>query len=348
MSANLFYILEGNNGATYIYNTLSWRSLQFSLKFYNARTIKARILKQGLQCYLYILGLLFSQKLKSCKEINQYLQQVSKTNINFNLDDKCSILISSTKDKIIVHHHEDYFQKFAFSKSFFKVRNEAFIYKLFHDKIEYFQVSDFFDYKYDEENPFCSFKLSNSKVILENSKPLNLVLPLIEFFKLTQGNSITVEAYVDTLLSRLNTELCNQLKTAIDGLVNLKNKYTHIYIPLGLVHRDFKLWNILHYEKPLIFDFEETIMDGPPMEDLFNYLIDPIIVNKTSEEVTNFIFNKLNINLYKFYLNELNLKVDFNLFLNIYLFNKILFLKANTKNNTLNKYIELYNHINMR
>lgn len=347
MSANLFYILEGNNGATYIYNTLNWRSLQFSLKFYKARTIKARILKHGLQCYLYILGLLLSQKLKSSKEINQYLQQVSKTNISFNLDDKCSILISSTKDKIIVHHHEDYFQKFAFSKSFFKVRNEAFIYKLIHDKIEYFQVSDFFDYKYDDENTFCSFKLSNSKVILENSKPLNLVLPLIEFFKLTQGNSITVEAYVNTLLNRLNTELCNQLP-AKDKLISLKNKYTQIHIPLGLVHRDFKTWNIIKYEKLLIFDFEETIIDGPPLEDLFNYLIDPIIMNKNSEEICSFILNKLNVKLYKLYLNELNLKVDFNLFLNIYLINRILFLKADNKNNTSNKYIELYNHMNMK
>ena len=107
------------------------------------------------------------------------------------------------------------------------------------------------------------------------------------------------------------------------------------------------LMNVLHYEKPLIFDFEETIMDGPPMEDLFNYLIDPIIMNKTQKDVSNFVFNKQNISLYKFYLKELNLKVDFDLFLKIYLFNKILFLKSDNKHRTSNKYIALLNHINI-
>ena len=122
-------------------------------------------------------------------------------------------------------------------------------------------------------------------------------------------------------------------------MISLKNKYAKTNIPLGLVHRDFKLWNVLNYEKPLIFDFEETIMYGPPMEDLFNYLIDPIIMNKTQKDVSNFIFNKQNISLYKLYLRELNLKVDFDLFLKIYLFNKILFLKSDYKHRTLNRYI---------
>ena len=345
----IFNVIKGNNGATYICNTKNWESIQYSLKFYKARTIKANVLKQGMQCYLFIKGLLFSNKLKSSIEINQYLQQISHTNTSFYVDAQSSVLISPTKDKIIVHHHDDYFQKFAFGESYVKVKNEAKIYGLFNTNIEHFQVSEFFDSR-DEEHTFCSFKLSNAKVraLSVNSKPLDLVVPLIEFFKLTQGKTTTAEHYLNTLLAQLNVEPSELLKPTIDELIRLKNNYGKIAIPLGLVHRDFKPWNVLYYQKPLIFDFEETIIDGSPLEDLFNYLIDPIIMYKTTEEVSNFIFNKQNIKSYKLYLSNLNLQVDFELFLKIYLSNRILFWKADNKHNTSIKYLELLNHISKK
>lgn len=341
----VFFLIKGNNGATYFINTKNWVTIQYSLGFYKAISFESRILKFCLQCYSYVKGFLLSYKLKSIKETNHYLQQVSKTNKNFNLDDKCSVFIAPTRDKIIVHHHEAYFQKFAFGESYVKVKDEAFIYSLFHDKIEHFQVSDFYDYNNDPVNKFCSFKLSNLKVIAKNNKPLNLVLPLIEFFNLTQSKTITVNEYLSALLIQLNDESSIYFKPAIDDLNQLKNKYAQINIPLGLVHRDFKPWNIIHLTKPLIFDFEETIMDGPPMEDLFNFIIDPEIMYKSIKEICNYIFNKQNTELYELYLSKLNLEADFELFLKMYLINKILFLEVDNKHSTSNKYKQLLLHI---
>ena len=345
MGTKLFYILKGNNGATYICNAKNWKSSSQSLKFYKAKSIKATTLKQGLHWYLFLKGRFFKAKLKSVIEIDQYLQKVSAINTTFNINENCSVLISPTNDKVIVHHHNDYFQKFAFGQSYYKVKNEAEVYKLFNEP-NTFQVSVFFDEK-DILNNFCSFKLKNksSNLYKNTSEAFSLVSALVEFFNVSKQQNYSIYKYVQIIQDKLLEVDKSQFKSQIKVVDELKDKYGHLSLPLGLVHRDFKSWNILHSEKILIYDFEETIIDGPPLEDLFNYFIDPIILYKKPQEVIKYIYSKKNLRLYNRYLKELNIEIDFNFFLQIYLVNRILFWKNENKMIMMYKYVELSNHL---
>jgi hypothetical protein len=346
MRNKVFYILKGNNGATYIFNTNNWESIGESLKFYKARALKAKVLKQGLHYYLYLKGRLFHSKLKSTADINQYLQQMSATNADFNIDNNCSALISPTHDKIIVNHHDEYFQKFAFGNSYKKVKKEAAIYAMFTKNKKHFQTSNYTAVE-DQKDQLISFKLSNEHISTLKEEPTsgNLVPALLEFFKTTNQKKCSIAAYLDNLQNELQQIEVAPTEAQEQVLENIKRNYGSLEFPLGLVHRDFKPWNILFYKKPLIFDFEETIMDGLPLEDLFNYIIDPIIMFNTSEEVYNHINKKQHIEAYNIYLNKLDLKVDFEVFLKIYSTNRILFWNMENKMHASQKYIDLLKYI---
>ncbi len=346
MKNKLFFILKGNNGATYIANTKSWEAITYSLKFYKARTLESKVLKNGLHCLLFLKGKLFSGKLKSPLEINQYLQNSLKSNCEFNIDENCSVLISPTTDKVIVHHHHQYFQKFAFGKSYANVKNEAVIYNLFNDDIKNFQVSQFFD-SYDDSANFCSFKLSNNHLKHHKlkSNTANLIPSLVELFKLGNGKQCSVKNYINELLVKIEMLGENQMTVQIQVLEEFKNKYGKLEFPLGLVHRDFKPWNILNFEKPLIFDFEEAVIDGPPLEDVFNFYIDPIIRYKTAKEVAERTLNNEYLLKYKNYLKDLDISIGFNLFLHIYLIERMVFwIKANDIE-TSTTYLNLSNYL---
>jgi len=344
MKNKLFLILQGNNGATYIANTKSWEAISCSLKFHTALTVKSKILKKGLHCLLFLKGIFGAGKLKSCIEIDQYLQNSLKSNYEFSIDENCSVLISPTKDKVIVHHHHQYFQKFAFGKSYANVKNEAVIYGLFNDDIKNFQVSKFFD-SYDDSANFCFFKLSNAYIKSTKIKTTDVVPALVEFFKLGSGKYCSVNTYINELLIKIEMLGKDQMTVQIQVLNELKNKYGKMEFPLGLVHRDFKPWNILNFEKPLLFDFEETIVDGLPLEDVFNFYIDPIIRYKTAKEVTERTLNNEHLLKYKNYLKGLDISINFNLFLHIYLIERMVFWIKGNEIETSNKYLNLSNYL---
>lgn len=340
----MFYILQGNNGATYIVNAKDRKSINDSLKFYKARNFKSKFLTAGFKVLLFIQGKLYAKKLKSGSGINEYLQKISQIPCEFGINDNSSVLISPTRDKIIVHQHNDYFQKFAFGKSYEKVKNEATIYNIFSKNLKAFQVSNFYDF-HDEKDKYCSFKLSNEHLKIGKNETPKIVPALLEFFKTTSKKTCNVSEYVENLENELDQFKVLHTKTQKQVLESIKTNYGALEFPLGLVHRDFKPWNVLDYEKPLIFDFEEAVVDGPPLEDFFNYLIDPILMYRTIEEVYKCISDKKNIKFYKLYLDKLHLKVDFELFLKIYIINRILFWKSLNKTKTSLKYIELLEYV---
>ncbi len=346
MSTRLFYILKGNNGATYILNTSSWKNIDTSLKFYRARTLKASILKQGLHWYLFFKWILFKTKLKSAIEINHYLQKISVINTNFNINENCSVLISPTNDKVIVNRHHEYFQKFAFGKSYKNVKKEATIYALFTNNEKYFQTSNYYDVE-DKKDQVISFKLSNTHILasIEKTTTEGLTLALIEFFKLPASKKFTINAYVDQLQSELQQLQYGQTETLEQELEAIKTNYGKLEFSLGLVHRDFKHWNVINYSKPLIFDFEEAVTNGPPLEDLLNYYIDPIIRNKMTDEVVKLTLNEAQLLTYKKYLKGLNIEIEFKVFLHFYLIERLVFWKKANDMELSNKYLNLSTYL---
>ena len=181
---NYFYLMKGNSGASYVFNTRSWKAIKLSVKFYRALTFKSRFQKQGLMIFLFLIGKMYNRVCKSKNEIQEYLNTtISKLDIDFNIDEECSVQISPTRDKIIVHHHSRYFHKFAFGESFKKVKHESDIYGLLKN-IKSFKVSNFYDLKIAEKSNYCSFKLQNaiSSEVSKSKVTFNLEIILADFF----------------------------------------------------------------------------------------------------------------------------------------------------------------------
>ena len=288
MKQPCFYIAKGKHGATYILNSKNWESIRYSLNFYNANSIKAKLLKPAFHVYLFIRGQLFANTLKNATVINSFLQNNSKTYTCFNINNNCSVLVAPTQDKIIVHHHHQYFQKFAFRNSYSKVKKEARIYALFKRPLIHFQVSKYYD-ALDQNDEIMSFKLSNENIDTQEAKLRsdNLVTLLTEFFKTVPQKKSTIKTYVGNLKKELQKLPTKVIKNQLRILKDLQATSEASEFPLGLVHRDFKPWNIIHFNKPLIFDFEEALVDGLPLEDLLNYYIDPIIRFKKIKNVVS-------------------------------------------------------------
>jgi hypothetical protein len=341
---NIFFILKGNNNSTYILNSASWILLTDSLKFFRTRKFKSKFLKLGLKLLLFINGKLWVTNLKNKTEIEDYIKSVVKSNIAFEINNNCSILISPTRDKVIVNHHENYFQKFAFGSSFHKAKNEVFIYSHFKPPYKYFKVSKQYDIL-EFSGKYCTFKLSNEKDFEINNSALNLVSILIEFYKVSSIKNVSVLFYFNDLLKKLKSLEFDQMENQVKIIETLKLKFENMTFPLGLVHRDFKPWNILNYDKPLIYDFEETIIDGPPLEDLFNYFIDPDIKYIKTKEVAKIILDSKKIKSYIYYLDKLNISIHYKCFLHIYLINRIIFWRCEGQIETSEKYLELSNYL---
>lgn len=138
-----------------------------------------------------------------------------------------------------------------------------------------FLVSEILDIKiYDD---YCSFILTHPSTFSKDKtlpKPKNLSQILLEFFNKVPLTYISWQDYTSELMYKLQTSaLCDVF------ILDKVNKITldNFELPLGLVHRDFKPWNILYGNPPLIYDFEEAVFNGPPLEDFYNFYIDPIV-----------------------------------------------------------------------
>jgi hypothetical protein len=344
---NNFFLLSGNNGATYIFNTSSWQNIGTSLKFYRAYTLKAKIQKKGLECFLFVVGKFFPSICKSKDAIKLYLKENINEDVDFNLDSTSSVLISPTRDKVIVNHHAHYFHKFAFGKSFEKVKNENAIYESLQNAKE-FQVASVMDLKINEQLISCNFKLVNPPVHTNNQLEtiVDLSSLLVEFFNSsTNKKTVTLVDYIEGLLKRFHSLNLDAINGLPEFFTKIKNEFHTETIPLGLVHRDFKPWNTLLRDSVLIFDFEEAIISGPPLEDLLNYYIDPVIRYQSANQVYDFLYSKEKVTEYTSYLKLLNVTVPFEVLLVIYMLERIIFWTKEEKLDTAMHYKNVLNHL---
>lgn len=325
-----FLIKNGNNGATYIFNISSIDSIISSLKFYKSFTLRQFITKFLLFVYLMVNKLVLKKKLKSLDETKDYLNSCIFNQIDSNLPKNCSVLISPTRDKIIVHNHDKkYFHKYAFGKSKDNVLNEVTIYNLLNKEAKYFNVSSLSELISDEN--YCEFKLFNKSF---KTKSDDIVQTLVEFFNYSKTDNIKLE-----ILINKNYIKYNNLKEISDFLIKNHSEET---IPLGLVHKDFKPWNLDFKSGPLIYDFEESILDGLPAEDLLNYYIDPLITSSNKlKEVEDFVFSEKLTDDLTSYCKLLNLKIDSKVLIYLYLIDRTIFWEEKEKFDLSKKYNDL-------
>lgn len=344
---NYFFLLSGSHGASYILNTCSWLTIKESLKFYRAYTLKGKLQKSILAYFLFVVGKFFPSFCNSKDDIKIYLKENINPNIDFNLDANSSVLISPTRDKVIVNHHGQYFHKFAFGKSFEKVQNESAIYSLLENSKE-FQVASLIDLKIDKTASSCNFKLVNP--LFNKYSELydleNLPKALVVFFNSSAiKKSVNVSEYIDNLLKRFHSLNLLPINNLTNYLGAIQKEDPTETFPLGLVHRDFKPWNTLLRNELLIFDFEEAITAGPPLEDLLNYYIDPVIRYQSTKQVYALMFSKERVAAYRAYLQLLKINLQFELFIVTHMIERILFWTLAGENATAKCYQNLLNHI---
>ena len=341
-----FYILNGENGTTYILNISNKVSINNSIKFYKATTIKSKIKKQLLKKYLKILRLGNTKVIRTPKQISSFLQAKFSTNLDFNVNANCSILLAPTGDKVIVHHHNKYFQKFAFGKSYNNVVKESEIYNIL-GKPKYFKTSQLFNFVNDKQLKYCEFKLKNQTNKLVESKIINdtICSALVEFFQSNSVNSININEYIFSRINEHKHIFRDNLKQILEVLNTICSNNNNKKIPLGLVHRDFKPWNILQQDKLLIYDFEEAVLNGPPLEDLFNYYIDPKIRYISPSKLSNNIFSERKILFFEDYLKRLEINVHYSVLLFTYLLERIIFWSNENNLKTVQAYKSFLAHL---
>ena len=81
------------------------------------KLLEVKILKLFLSVYRLFPVAGTGHGLKSAQEVHRYLQINVSGDIPFEIDDESSVLISPTRDKVIVHRHGKYYQKYATGKS---------------------------------------------------------------------------------------------------------------------------------------------------------------------------------------------------------------------------------------
>lgn len=344
---NKFFFLTGRNGAIYIVNVSSFSAIKISLGFYQAKNLNQNILKTALLYWLFFISifnrLIQLPWLTDSDNVASYLKSLGcKTKLN--VTNSTSILISPTRDKIIINEGGIHFQKIAFGNSYNKVANELAIYKLLNEKPSYFAYSEVYDF-FDDGISVCSFKMKAPQVAIDkNFNIRKLSAPLAEFFKEGKPNITVISQVVSTFDHLITDDLLGG--TLIYKVCIGKLKYhSSRYITLGLVHGDFKHWNMIASNPILIFDFEEAKLSGLPLEDLFNFIIDPIVRYQPAAKVTDIVFSNDIILVYQDYLARLDIDLDFKILLYVYLLGRIAFWHAAGEVSTARAYLVLLSFI---
>lgn len=273
--------------------------------------------------------------------VKNYLNNICKFSILFSEDS--SILISSTRDKIIVNNHDHYFHKYAFGMSLVNAKNELCIYRQLPKKTNFFCISKIFDI-YDDEN-LCSFKMEVPYVNKRQSIEIdNLVDPLIEFFSYKNSIKINISKHIQDIISEFK-KITKYVEIDFDMI---SHKIKKAQILLGLIHGDFKPWNITYGEPLLFYDFEEARQNGLPLEDIFNFIIDSDIIYVSPKKLHKKIFQQTNVASFNRYLDLLKINIDFRYLLYLHLMQKVIFCYKANKPTISNQYFNLLVHIYRR
>ena len=195
----LFYILSGNNGATYAICCNSCKNINDGLKFYKPVNLIGKLKKIALFGVLWTIGKLNIRMLKSSEAVSAYCSDVIGKKIDFNLSEYSSVLISPTRDKIIVNHHNDCFQKFAIGKSYSGMLNEIELYGRLNSSDSFF-ISKISDIQITDD--LCSFNLSLPISFSKNTtppEPQNLSKILFDFFSTEKLTYVSWHDYLTGL-----------------------------------------------------------------------------------------------------------------------------------------------------
>lgn len=258
-SKNSFYRIDGGNGASFFFPVGTFADWKQGLEFYRAVSGTARFKKTLLKLAYPVLK---RRANVGAAEVARIIASELRLTELPTLDGHASAMISPTRDKALVHHHGRSFEKFATGNSLPGVAGELELYRRLAEWApQSFSYSRLLDFSADEH--IVRFEMGYAPGEFHDAPPMlsALIEPLAEFFTLP-GRA-----------TRPWAELWKGLAPAVEPPAKYRDGET----PVGLVHRDFKPWNVKSGDKPLFFDFESASLAGCPLEDIFNYYVEPRI-----------------------------------------------------------------------
>lgn len=271
-SDNNFWRIDGGNGATFFFSAASYAAWRKSLEFYRAvswRSTGKKLLLTG------AYPLLKRRATLSLADIAAVVgRELGLTELPV-IGRECSAMISPTRDKAIIHRHGFGYEKIAVGQSFAGIARELEIYRILARRrptvFAYSRLGEVIQ----RSGEVHFFMHGADGRFSEQIPPVReLLLPLVEFFRLNGNRILPWEKQWDSLAPD-DEKLTSRI------LREDRNGTTLV----GLVHRDFKPWNVKRGAIPLFFDFESAAFDGCPLEDFFNYTVDPALRKKTPESV---------------------------------------------------------------
>jgi len=337
MVRNIFYPLTGGNDAIYIINLSTFKDITVSLEFYKPVSMSRRILKNGIYLYLCFISILpksfLNKKLRCIDGVRNLIMEKVDRAVKINIDASCSIFISSGRDKIIVHnHHCKYYEKYAFNGSYEKSANEIDIYNILRSySAKHYLTSEIQDiHNYGSH---CSFKLYNEFDSDKRGDITDVILvdALVELFEVTPSVTKNISEICSQIREGFTLSVARTRSIAHSILAKIDSIAGESQIRLGLVHGDFKIWNVQSYiNKIHIYDFEESKLDGLPLDDLYNYYIDPMIMTGESiNDILAFVKGECLQKQSALYLHQLSLNTSHQLLLLFYLINRLHFYDKN-------------------
>lgn len=270
-----FLRIDGGNGASFFFPVGTFADWKRGLEFYRAVSASAKLKKA-------LLKLAFPVLKRRAHLTGAEVAQIVASELELaelpSIDGHASAMISPTRDKALVHHHGRSFEKFASGGSLPGVRRELELYRRLAEwGPRSFAFSRLLGSSEGESS--VRFEMAYAEGNFRDTPPklLSLVEPLAEFFSLPGRTT------------RPWAELWDELAPEVELPAGYRDGET----PVGLVHRDFKPWNVKSGEKPLFFDFESASLAGCPLEDLFNYHVEPRVrfdAEKLTKSVSREVF----------------------------------------------------------
>lgn len=266
--------LDGANGASYFLNLHTPETWRKSLEFYRGVSFSACCKKYFLTKSRPFWRLRNPMPPPAAAEnIRQELgMQVVPL-----LTENTSALISPTRDKLIVHLHGKSYEKNAFGNSLPGVRRELEVYRTIGGrKWNAFTVSRISES--ESTSAQVRLKMEYAEGRFDESVPRldRIVHGLLEFFHAAGTCRVPWNDKWEGLMQAAADlpEIRSRLEQQIPSGTT----------PLGLVHRDFKPWNVKNGDRLLFFDFEAADFQGCPLEDLLNYVLDPALNHHSPQD----------------------------------------------------------------
>jgi len=326
-----FIRLDGNNHASYFFSAANSRDWRRSLEFYRAVSIVGYCKKSLL---LWSLPVLRRRASLSCREVGELLGRELSLTESPMLDEQCSALISPTRDKAIIHRHGLGYEKFAVGDSLPGVTRELDVYRLLSKKMpQTFAFSPLGAADAGLQQTRFLMQYADGQFDDRIPRPASLVTPLVDFFSC--GGTQT-QAWAD----RWQTLIITGGDEVAGRVMPQDQRGT---TPVGLVHRDFKPWNVKYGSKPLFFDFEMASFTGCPLEDLLNYTVDPMLRTTSPAAVGRVLYGNAMTELAEQYMEKSGFNTEeINRCRRWYLLERFTFWQQKGQAGLARKYLNLY------